>query len=165
MPRNEKSHGALVLVIGGSCQLAVQLAASWGACVQTAFCALVAISVALVNVGCDMATVTTNVFSSTALGQFDAAERRSFGQSAVATFLAISTARFGSLRLTTATTKDCRGIDRGGVVVVGMIVIVIVIVVMVMVVTVVVIMSVIARARGGVRCVAVTTSTAAVATP
>lgn len=163
MPRNEKSHGALVLVIGGSCQLAVQLAASWGACVQTAFCALAAISVALVNVGCDMATVTTNVFSSTALGQFDAAERRSFGQSAVATFLAISTARFGSLRLTTATTKDCRGIDRGGVVVVGMIVIVIV--VMVMVVTVVVIMSVIARARGGVRCVAVTTSTAAVATP
>ena len=108
-----------------------------------------------------MATVTTNVFSSTALGQFDAAERRSFGQSAVATFLAISTARFGSLRLTTATTKDCRGIDRGGVVFVGMIVIVVMIVVMV--VTVVVI--VIARARGGVRCVTVTTSTAAVATP
>lgn len=92
MPRNEKSHGALILVIGGSCQLAVQLAASWGACVQTAFCALVAIGVALVNVGCDMATVTTNVFSDTALGQFDAAERRSFGQSTVATFLAISTA-------------------------------------------------------------------------
>jgi len=150
MPRHEKSHGALILVIDCCRRLTVQLAASGGARVQTAFCTLVAIGVALVKASCYMAAVATNVFSCTALGQFDTAEGRSLGQSTATTFLAISTARLGALRFATVTAKNGGGIDRGCVA---------------MVMPVIVVMPVIACGRGGIRRVAVAAPTAAVATP